>query len=87
MIPLKLAKYSREDIGFVCYQMKETGGDWDTGCWVNNNLIIFMNIGIPGRTGHDFPNDFNPETMKLLGLESQIAMQINQHSKSCFLGS
>ena len=24
-----------------------------------------MNIGIPGKTGHDFPNDFNPKTNEI----------------------
>ena len=66
MIRFKVGKkYSREDVGYVCYpkEGRPKGGDWDTGyVRFNNNLIIFMNIGIPGRTGHDFPNDFNLET-------------------------
>ena len=23
-------------------------------------LIVFINIGVPGKTGHDFPNEYNP---------------------------
>ena len=69
MIRFKVGKkYSREDVGYVCYpkEGRPKGGDWDTGyVRFNNNLIIFMNIGIPGRTGHDFPNDFNPETNEI----------------------
>ena len=66
MIRFKVGKkYSREDIGYVCYPIegRPKGGDWDTGyVRFEDNLIIFMNIGIPGKTGHDFPNDFNPKT-------------------------
>ena len=42
------------------------GGDWDTG-YVRvgkDKLIIFANIGVAGRTGHDFANAYN-ETTKI----------------------
>ena len=26
-----------------------------------NDLIIFMNIGVPGKTGHDFDNKSDPD--------------------------
>jgi hypothetical protein len=33
------------------------GGNWDTGYsrW-NDEFFIFCNVGIPGKTGHDYPN-------------------------------
>ena len=54
----KGSKYSRKDIGWVCFPDKgrpPPRGDWDTGyVRVEDNLIIFMNIGVPGTTEHDF---------------------------------
>ena len=58
----KGSKYSRKDIGWICYP--ETGppprGNWETGyVRFENELIIFMNIGVPGTTGHDFANYYD----------------------------
>jgi hypothetical protein len=56
--------YTRKSIGEICYPGKGRpyGGNWDTGyVSVENNLIIFMNIGIAGRTGHDFDNEYSPQ--------------------------
>ena len=58
------SKYSRESIGKICFPGDgiPAGGIWYTGyAPVENNLIIFMNIGVPGRTGHDFDNKFDEE--------------------------
>ena len=58
----KGSKYSRKDIGWVCFPDKgrPAGGDWDTGyVRVEDNLIIFMNIGVPGTTEHDFDNYYD----------------------------
>ena len=59
------SKYTRKDIGWI--MLPETGrpkgGNWDTGyVREGNDLIIFMNIGRPGATGHDFPNEYDPKT-------------------------
>ena len=57
--------YTRKSVGEICYPGigRPKGGNWDTGyVGVENNLIIFMNIGVPGRTGHDFDNEFNEQT-------------------------
>tara|TARA_Y100000768_G_scaffold372450_1_gene340115 strand:- start:391 stop:1272 length:882 start_codon:yes stop_codon:yes gene_type:complete len=59
------SKYTRKSIGEICFPGigRPAGGNWDTGyVSVENNLIIFMNIGVPGRTGHDFDNKFDEET-------------------------
>ena len=38
------------------------GGVWDTGYAREGiNLLIFMNIGIPGSTGHDFSNKYDED--------------------------
>lgn len=60
----KHSKYSRKEI------IKEvTGRDENPyGKWVSgynregDNLFIFMNIGIPGRTGHDYKNHYDDKT-------------------------
>jgi|SaaInlStandDraft_1057018.scaffolds.fasta_scaffold68184_2 5-methylcytosine-specific restriction protein A len=42
------------------------GGNWTTGYVVENNLlIIFANIDSPGRTGHDFPNEYDHEKKEM----------------------
>lgn len=68
--------YSRDEIHTLFYgksiNWKRTG-DWNTGyvqvpkektggALQKDVLIVFMNIGVPGRTGHDFDNAFNPNT-------------------------
>jgi len=42
----------------------ETGtGNWTSGyVRVEDELIVFMNINVPGTTGHDFPNRYDEET-------------------------
>ena len=41
---------------------KPKGGNWDTGYVVEGNeLIAFLNISSAGRTGDDFPNEYNPD--------------------------
>lgn len=61
----KGSKYTRKDVGWI--MLPETGrpngGSWDTGyVVVDDFLIVFMNIGVPGRTEHDFDNDFDEES-------------------------
>jgi len=58
--------YSRDDVWELYHPEKGQrpgGGIWDTGyVKEGNELIAFLNIGVPGRTGHDFKNDFDEET-------------------------
>jgi len=55
--------YSRDDIWAKFHHNKGNrpkGGNWDTGyVREDKDLLIFMNIGVPGRTGHDFENYYN----------------------------
>ena len=38
-------------------------GLWTTGyVGIEDELIVFMNMDVPGRTGHDFPNSYDEET-------------------------
>ena len=51
--------------------LEKGSGNWTTG-YVQpkgtNDLIIFMNIGVPGKTGHDFDNKFDPQTNTIVFL-------------------
>tara|TARA_X000000950_G_scaffold113891_1_gene143302 strand:+ start:318 stop:1343 length:1026 start_codon:yes stop_codon:yes gene_type:complete len=72
MIFKKGSLYSRKDVGWILLPEKgrPNGGDWDTGyVSVEEKLIIFMNIGIPGTTNHDFDNyyDENNQTIVWYG--------------------
>lgn len=53
-------RYSRRDIYGIIGVPKDTkGGNWDTGYNKHlNDYFLFCNIGIPGRTGHDYKNSF-----------------------------
>ena len=58
----KGSQYSRKDVGWILLPDtgRPAGGDWDTGyVRIDNKLIIFMNIGVSGTTGHDFDNYYD----------------------------
>ena len=69
----KGSKYSRKDVGEVFFPGigHPNGGDWVTGyVRVESDLIIFMNIGVPGRNSqYDYDNhyDENNETVVWYG--------------------
>lgn len=68
----KGSAYSRQDVGWILLPEtgRPNGGEWDTGyVRVNEKLIIFMNIGVPGKTNHDFDNyyDDNNKTIVWYG--------------------
>ncbi len=52
--------YRRRDVYRVIGIPEDTkGGNWDTGYSPYGDAwFIFCNIGIPGRTGHDYPNEW-----------------------------
>ena len=57
--------YTRSDIYNLYFDrpMPPTGsGNWTSG-YVNptntNDLIIFMNINVPGKSGHNYKNKYN----------------------------
>lgn len=57
--------YTRDEIGWVLLPEtgRPSGGHWDTGyVLVGNFLVVFMNIGVPGKGGFDFDNDYDAET-------------------------
>lgn len=76
------SEYSRNDIHFLYFGKpvpKKGTGNWTTGYVQpkgSNDLIIFMNIGVPGKTGHDFDNKFVSETNTIIWYGKP-----NSHSK------
>lgn len=65
----KGSKYTRVDIGWICLPEtgRPAGGDWDTGyVRIEDKLIVFMNIGIPGKTGHDFDNYYDDKLKRIV---------------------
>lgn len=61
------SKYSRSDVHYYYNNepLPSIGtGRWTTGYVIpkgSNDLIIFMNVGVPGKTGHDFNNSYDEE--------------------------
>lgn len=52
--------YTKKDIYRICsVPVDKQRGNWDTGSTkYHNDWFIFANVGIPGRTGHDYLNRF-----------------------------
>ena len=62
------SNYSRKDVGFVLHpkEGRTAGGNWDTGyVTVEDKLIIFMNMGVPGKTGHNYNNSYDDEKKEI----------------------
>lgn len=62
-------KYRRKDIYRIIGIPENTkGGSWDTGYnKYKDDWFLFCNIGIPGRTGHDYENEFIGDDLKWFG--------------------
>lgn len=62
----KNSLYTRENIWQKYHPNlgeKPKGGNWDTGYTTEgSDLLIFMNIGDAGRTGHDYANEYEPKS-------------------------
>jgi len=61
MYPFKVDnKYTRKDVyKIIGVPIDTKGGNWDTGYnKYKDDFFIFTNVGIPGRTGHDYGNMF-----------------------------
>lgn len=62
------SQYTRDEIANLVRPEKPPhGGDWATGyARIEDKLFVFMNIGVAGRTGHDFENYFDEKTNTLI---------------------
>ena len=56
-------QYSKKDLYIILNVPKEKQrGDWDKGYHIHDgNIFIFSNVGIPGRTGHNYNNYWDGE--------------------------
>lgn len=72
-------EYTRDEIARVVRpENPPRGGDWTTGyARIENNLFIFMNIGVAGRTGHDFENHYDEKSQTLVWFSKP-----NKHSSN-----
>lgn len=61
--------YTRQDIYEILRVPEELrGGDWDTGYHLyEGSYFLFVNVGLPGRTGHDYTNRFEGEKLVWYG--------------------
>jgi len=59
------AQYTRKDIfQLIGVPPNTRGGKWDTGYFTHNNdYYLFVNIGIAGRTGHNYNNEFKGDLL------------------------
>lgn len=57
--------YTRQDIYEVVGVPKDLrGGDWETGYHRHEgSYFLFVNVGLPGRTGHDYTNQFEEDRL------------------------
>lgn len=62
-------KYRRRDVyGVIGIPEDTKGGVWDTGyARHENDWFIFCNVGIAGRTGHDYANQWIGDDLKWYG--------------------
>lgn len=61
-------KYSRANIQTRLGLRAQTGGDWATGYHQHDGeWFLFPNIGVAGRTGHDYDNRWVPEGLHWYG--------------------
>ena len=62
-------RYSRSDIyALLNVPMDQRGGDWDTGYHTHDGEhFIFANVGVAGRTGHDYRNAFHGDELTWFG--------------------
>lgn len=61
--------YTRKDIHDILgIPQKDRGGKWNTGYTKHDGEIyIFCNVGIPGRTGHDYENRWHDNELVWFG--------------------
>ena len=70
--------YTRKSVYPICFPGKtwDKGGPWATGyATAGKKLIIFMNIGICSRTGHDYENSYDPDLEEIMWCGKALSNQ------------
>jgi hypothetical protein len=80
--------YKRKDIYQVIGIPEDTkGGSWDTGYnKYKDDWFIFCNIGVAGRTGHDYNNQFVGDELVWFGKTRSKKEHFTIHSLICPVG-
>ena len=61
-------RYSRDQVRAALGLPQMSGGDWATGyAQHQGEVFIFCNIGVAGRTGHDYPNRWVDDALDWFG--------------------
>jgi putative restriction endonuclease len=69
-------RYTRDQVRAAAGLRPMAGGDWATGyARVGNEVFVFCNIGVAGRTGHDYPNRWVDDALDWFG---KTGSSINQ---------
>ena len=83
------ASYSRAEVWAHYFALNPYpgGGNWTTGyVRVKDDLVIFANIGTPGRTGHDFPNEYDALENEMIWYGKPSAHSGQQTFRDLFRG-
>lgn len=94
-------KYKRQEVWrkFGLDEALTKGGAYATGyAWVQNSLVVFANVNVAGRTGHDYENEFigdrfiwwskthrttgSPEISKMLDVNCDIFVFFRNNDKA-----
>lgn len=74
-----LASYTKKDIYRIMkVPTSQQGGSWNTGYnRFNNDFFLFCNVGIPGRTGHHYNNNWDGNNLIWFGKNGTNISQIS----------
>lgn len=69
-------RYTREQVRARIGLSPQKGGDWATGyARIGQEVFVFCNIGVAGRTGHDYPNRWIDDALDWFGKTGSTADQ------------
>lgn len=82
------SQYTREEIAnLVRPDNPPRGGNWTTGYdQIEDNLYVFMNIGVAGRTGHNFENYYDEKTNTLIWFSKRNRRSTNPQFQKLISG-
>lgn len=61
-------RYTRDQVRASLGLQPMTGGDWATGyARHGDEIFVFCNVGVAGRTGHDYPNRWIDDALDWFG--------------------
>ena len=84
-VQIRVGSYKRDEIATIARpEDPPQGGAWATGyARIESDLFIFMNIGVPGRTGHNFDNHYDENTGTAVWFGKPNSRSDSHFSKCC----